>query len=58
MNFYFEASQVLDKIEAKQGSIKGILAGVDLSSRKRMSAAVIRTLECTAYIEIHLIRPA
>ncbi|KAF8322477.1 S-adenosyl-L-methionine-dependent methyltransferase [Clavulina sp. PMI_390] len=45
MNFYFEAARVLDKIEEKKGSIKGILAQVDLSQRKRMSAAVIRTLE-------------
>lgn len=47
MNFYFEASKILDRIDAKQGSIKGILSTVDLSSRKRMSAVIIRTLECT-----------
>ena len=46
MNFYFEAGKVLDKIEEKKGSIKGILSSVDMSTRKRMSAVVIRTLEC------------
>jgi 25S rRNA (cytosine2278-C5)-methyltransferase len=57
MNFYFDAAKVLDRLDAKQGSIKGILAqevagnGVDDRNRKRMTAAVIRTLECE-WIEI------
>lgn len=46
MNFYYEAAKVLDKVEAKQGSIKGLLARVDSSDRKRMTAAVIETLKC------------
>ena len=46
MNFYFEAVNILDRIDAKKGSIKGILAGVNEKDRKRMSAAVIHTLEC------------
>ncbi|KAF8339690.1 S-adenosyl-L-methionine-dependent methyltransferase [Cantharellus anzutake] len=45
MNFYFDAANVLDRIVAKKGSIKGILAEVNQKDRKRMSAAVIRTLE-------------
>lgn len=45
MNFYFEAVNILDRIDAKKGSIKGILAGVNEKNRKRMSAAVIHTLE-------------
>jgi hypothetical protein len=54
MNFYFDAAKVLDRLGTKQGSIKGILAQEvggdgtdDQNNRKRMAAAVIRTLECT-----------
>lgn len=46
MNFYYEASRVLDDLEAKQGSIKGLLARVSAVNRKRMTAAVIETLKC------------
>ena len=46
MNFYFEAAQVLDKLDAKQGSIKGVIATVPEKQRKRTAALVIQTLKC------------
>ncbi|KAI0711953.1 S-adenosyl-L-methionine-dependent methyltransferase [Cerioporus squamosus] len=45
MNFYFEAVNVLDKLDAKKGSIKGVLASVPEKNRKRMAALVIETLK-------------
>ena len=46
MNFYFEAVNVLDKLDAKKGSIKGVLASVPEKHRKRTAALVIETLKC------------
>ena len=46
MNFYFEASSILDKLDAKQGSIKGLIATVPEKNRKRTAALVIETLKC------------
>lgn len=46
MNFYFEAASVLDKLDAKQGSIKGVIAGLPEKNRKRTAALVIETLKC------------
>lgn len=46
MNFYFEAAGVLDKLDAKQGSIKGVIATVSEKNRKRTAALVIETLKC------------
>ena len=46
MNFYFEATNVLDKLDAKKGSIKGIIASVAEKNRKRTAALVIETLKC------------
>ena len=46
MNFYFQASNVLDRLDAKQGSIKGIIASVSEKDRKRTAALVIETLKC------------
>lgn len=46
MNFYFEAAGVLDKLDAKQGSIKGVIATVAEKNRKRTAALVIETLKC------------
>ena len=48
MNFYFEAVGVLDKLDAKKGSIKGVLASVPEKNRKRTAALVIETLKCEA----------
>ena len=45
MNFYFEAVGVLDKLGAKKGSIKGVLASVPEKNRKRTAALVIETLK-------------
>ncbi|TBU55314.1 S-adenosyl-L-methionine-dependent methyltransferase [Dichomitus squalens] len=45
MNFYFEAVSVLDKLDAKKGSIKGVLASVPEKNRKRTAALVIETLK-------------
>ncbi|KAL1949306.1 hypothetical protein VTO73DRAFT_8187 [Trametes versicolor] len=45
MNFYFEAVTVLDKLDAKKGSIKGVIASVPEKNRKRTAALVIETLK-------------
>ncbi|KAF9223465.1 S-adenosyl-L-methionine-dependent methyltransferase [Gyrodon lividus] len=45
MNFYFEASKVLNRVDAKQGSIKGILATLPEKNRARTAALVIETLK-------------
>lgn len=47
MNFYFDAAKVLDKLDAKQGSIKGIVSTLPEKDRKRTAALVIETLKCT-----------
>ena len=46
MNFYFEAGKILDKLDAKQGSIKGVIATLPEKDRKRTAAVVIETLKC------------
>lgn len=46
MNFYFDAAGVLDKLDGKQGSIKGVIASVPEKNRKRTAALVIETLKC------------
>jgi putative methyltransferase len=46
MNFYFEAASVLERIESKRGSIKGILGSLPEKDRRRTSALVIETLKC------------
>ncbi|KAJ7454797.1 S-adenosyl-L-methionine-dependent methyltransferase [Mycena latifolia] len=45
MNFYFEAAKTLDRLDTKQGSIKGILATLPEKDRKRTAALVIETLK-------------
>jgi len=50
MNFYFEAGKVLDKLDAKQGSIKGVIATLPERDRKRTAAAVIETLKYKAVL--------
>ncbi|KAI0784165.1 S-adenosyl-L-methionine-dependent methyltransferase [Abortiporus biennis] len=45
MNFYFEAGKVLDRLDAKQGSIKGVIATLPDKDRKRTAALVIETLK-------------
>lgn len=46
MNFYFAAAEVLDRLDAKKGSIKGLISTVSEKDRKRTSALVIQTLKC------------
>ncbi|PPQ83431.1 hypothetical protein CVT25_007022 [Psilocybe cyanescens] len=48
MNFYFEAAKTLDRIDAKEGSIKGIIATLPEKDRKRTAALVIETLKFKA----------
>ncbi|KAF5382066.1 hypothetical protein D9615_004285 [Tricholomella constricta] len=45
MNFYFEAAKTLDRLEAKRGSIKSVLATLPEKDRKRTAALVIETLK-------------
>ncbi|KAF9453472.1 S-adenosyl-L-methionine-dependent methyltransferase [Macrolepiota fuliginosa MF-IS2] len=45
MNFYFDAAKTLDRLDAKEGSIKGIIATLPEKTRKRTSALVIETLK-------------
>ena len=49
MNFYFEAAKTLDRIDTKQGSIKGIIATLPEKDRKRSAALVIETLKCKVF---------
>ncbi|EJU04571.1 S-adenosyl-L-methionine-dependent methyltransferase [Dacryopinax primogenitus] len=44
MNFYREAAEVLDELDAKKGSIQGNLNAVTEKNRKRTAALVIETL--------------
>lgn len=48
MNFYFNAVAILDKLDKKQDSIKGLLSSVPEKDRKRTTALVIETLKCTS----------
>jgi len=48
MNFYFEAAKILDRLDAKQGSIKGIVSSLPERSRKRTAALIIETLKCVS----------
>lgn len=50
MNFYFEAARTLDRLEAKQGSVKGVLATLPEKDRKRTAALVIETLKYKAVL--------
>jgi putative methyltransferase len=46
MNFYFTAAHTLDRMDAKEGSIKGILSTLPQADRKRIAALTIETLKC------------
>jgi putative methyltransferase len=46
MNFYFTTAKTLDRIDAKNGSIKSILSTLPANERKRISALTIETLKC------------
>ncbi|KAK2460909.1 hypothetical protein APHAL10511_007379 [Amanita phalloides] len=45
MNFYFEAAKILDRLDAKEGSIKGVIANLPEKDRRRTAALVIETLK-------------
>lgn len=46
MNFYFEASKLLDRLDSKQGSVKSVLSSLPEKDRKRTGALLIETLKC------------
>jgi putative methyltransferase len=46
MNFYFDAAGIIDRLDAKQGSVKSLLSTLPEKSRKRSAALVIETLKC------------
>src|SRR5258708_38734704 len=46
MNFYFDASEIIDRLDAKQGSVKSLLSTLPEKNRKRTAALVIETLKC------------
>ncbi|KAF7312122.1 SAM-MT-RSMB-NOP domain-containing protein [Mycena indigotica] len=48
MNFYFECAKTLDRLDAKQGSIKGLIGSTPEKDRKRTAALVIETLKFRA----------
>ena len=54
MNFYFEAAKTLDRLDRKQGSVKGIIATLPEKDRKRTAALVIETLKCMLTPCLHL----
>ncbi|KAI0261510.1 S-adenosyl-L-methionine-dependent methyltransferase [Gloeopeniophorella convolvens] len=45
MNFYFEAAKVIDRLDAKHGSIKSLLSTLPDKDHKRSAALVIETLK-------------
>ncbi len=46
MNFYFDVAKALDKLDAKKGSVKGVITYLPEKDRKRGSALIIETLKC------------
>ena len=49
MNFYYEAAKVLERLDAKKGSIKSNIGSLPENSRKRSAALVIETLKCMPF---------
>ncbi|KAF9000607.1 S-adenosyl-L-methionine-dependent methyltransferase [Cyathus striatus] len=56
MNFYFEAAKTLDRLDAKEGSIKGVLATLPETNRKRTAALVIETLKYKSVLSDVIVR--
>lgn len=52
MNFYFEAADALDRLDAKKGSIKSIINTLPAKDRKRSAALVIETLKCERPLQL------
>ena len=46
MNFYFDAAKIIDRLDAKRGSVKSLMNTLPEKSRKRTAALVIETLKC------------
>lgn len=46
MNFYFDAAGIIDRLDARQGSVKSLLSTLSEKNRKRTAALVIETLKC------------
>ena len=46
MNFYFEAAEILDRLDAKKCSIKSAIGSLPEKTRKRTAALVVETLKC------------
>jgi putative methyltransferase len=46
MNFYFDAAGIIDRLDAKQGSVRSLLGTLPEKNRKRTAALVIETLKC------------
>ena len=46
MNFYYDAANVLERLDAKKGSIKGGIGSLPEKSRKRSAALILETLKC------------
>lgn len=49
MNFYQEAANILERVDAKQGSIKGLIGSLPEKSRRRTAALVIESLKCASF---------
>lgn len=45
MNFYFDAAKIIDRLDAKHGSVKSLLSTLPEKNRKRTAALVIETLK-------------
>jgi putative methyltransferase len=45
MNFYFDAAGIIDRLDAKQGSVRSLLGTLPEKNRKRTAALVIETLK-------------
>lgn len=50
MNFYFDSAKALDRLDAKQGSVKGVISSVGEKDKKRAAALVIQTLKCMMFL--------
>lgn len=55
MNFYFGAASVLDRLDSKKGSIKGIIGTLPDKDRKRTAALVIETLKCKMVVTVAIV---
>jgi putative methyltransferase len=50
MNFYRDASDILEKIENKKGTIKGLTLSDKVRDKKKMFAIICQTLKCNLRI--------